>query len=122
MVCNSELVVLDDNQELLKFFDEVLGLNITNNIDFKNTLKELTAQGSDSVSNYLKQMLAYTSHVFLNRYFSETYITEPKTKSKKRSVISKYFINDETRPKFNNKFFGMEMTPPRKHTILETIA
>ena len=118
----SELIALDDNPEVLKFFDEMLGLNITNNTDFKNTLKELMAQGTDSVSNYLNQMLAYTSHVFFNRYFSETYTTEAKTKSRKRSVIAKHFTSDETRPKFNNKFFGMEMTPPKKHTILETIA
>ena len=119
---NGELVALDDNPEILKFLDEVLGLNLANNTDFKNTLKELMSQGSDNISNYLNQMLSYASHVFFNRYFSETYLTGSKTKSKKRAVIYKHFTNDDTRPKFNSKFFGMEMTPQRKHPILATIA
>jgi hypothetical protein len=40
---HAEIVKLDDNPAILKFFDEVLGLNFSNNADLKNTYKELTA-------------------------------------------------------------------------------
>lgn len=118
----NELIALDDNPAILEFFDEVLGLNLTHNTDFRNTLKELMAQKSDSVSNYMTQMLSYASHVFFNRYFSETYLSQADTKSKKKGIIAKYFKDDESAPKFKGKFFNMEMTPKKKHPILLTIA
>lgn len=119
---HSELVKLDENKAVLRFFDEVLGLNFTGDSDLKTAYKELTAQRNDVVGPYLRQMLEYSSHVFFNRYFAKTYLADLRTKSEKKAVIKKYFKDEETRPKFNGSFFNMEMTPSKKYNTLLTLA
>lgn len=119
---HSELVKLDENKAVLRFFDEVLGLNFTGDSDLKTAYKELTAQRNDMVGPYLRQMLEYSSHVFFNRYFAKTYLSDLRTKSEKKAVIKKYFKDEETRPKFNGSFFNMEMTPSKKYNTLLTLA
>ena len=67
---DADLRKLDNNPAILQFFDEVLGLNIAHDAAFRNSFKELTKEGDDDVTPYIKQLLGYTSHVFMNRYFS----------------------------------------------------
>ena len=115
----------DDNPKVLQFFDEVLGLNFTQNPELRIAYKELTTErvGNriDSVSPYLKQMFAFTGHIFFNRYFSKKYLYDLDTRSKKKAMIAKYF-EEESRPRFNNQFFNMEIIPSKKYGILVNLA
>ena len=107
---------------ILEFFDEILGLNIRNNVDFRNTFKELIKEGNDSESIFIEKLLELSSHIFLNRYFSYNYISPNLNKYEKLSLISKYYKNENIRPKFNNTFFNMDVIPKNKYNIILNLA
>lgn len=121
-VSNEELKALEGNQSIVEFFDEILGLNISSDAALRNTFKELTKEGNDDVAPYLTQLLKYSSHVFMNRYFAQTYLSDKVFKKGKVGVIRKYFKDEASRPRFNNTFFNMEMTPRKKYDTLLTLS
>ena len=119
---DADLRKLDNNPAILQFFDEVLGLNISHDAAFRNSFKELTKEGNDDITPYIKQLLGYTSHVFMNRYFSHKFLTNKVYKRGKTNVIRKYYKDEKHRPRFNNQFFNMEMTPSKKYHTLLTLS
>ena len=116
----------DDNTKILQFFDEVLGLNFAQNSELRTAYKELTTtrvgNRVDSVNPYFKEMFAFAGHIFFNRYFAQKYLHDKETRSEKRSTIAQHFKTEDSRPRFNNHFFNMEMIPRKKYGILLNLA
>lgn len=119
---HQQLIALDTDGRINNFIDEVLGLNLSKDADFRNTYKELTKEGKDSTTPFVKQVLGLAGHVLFNRYFAQTYLDGLTNKKAKNKVIRSYFTDDQTRPNFNNSFFNMEMVPRTKYNTLLTLA
>lgn len=119
---HQQLIALDTDGRINSFIDEVLGLNLSKDADFRNTYKELTKEGKDSTTPFVKQVLGLAGHVLFNRYFAQTYLDGLTNKKAKNKVIRSYFTDDQTRPNFNNSFFNMEMVPRTKYNTLLTLA
>ena len=117
-----EIKSLDSEPAIVAFFDEVLGLNFTSDAEFRNAYKELTREGSDNITPYITNMMALASHVFFNRYFAQNYLNKAQYKNDKTRLITKYFKDEESRPRFNSSFFNMEMTPRKKYGTILTLA
>ena len=118
---NDEIRLLDKEPNITKFFDEVLGLNLESNADFRNTFRELVKQEiikgkSDNVTPYINRLLTLSSKIFFNRYFAQTYLKNIEYKNKKTKIVAKFF--KENTPNFNNKFFNMEMIPKKEYDTL----
>ena len=112
---------LENNENILDFFDEVLGLNIKYNIEFKNTFKELVKINSDDNGSFVKKLLELSSHVFFNRYFSYTCIPSNLNKYEKLNIVNRYFKQDN-KPKFNNTFFNIDVIPKNKYNTILNLA
>ena len=114
--------LLFNNVTINNFIDEVLGLNLSGNPDFRNTYQELIEENGDRTGPYVKQVLGLSSQVFFNRYFSQKYLDSKRTRYDKNSVIKQYFTDEKTAPKFNNQTFTMEMIPNSKYNIILKLA
>jgi hypothetical protein len=51
---HQELIELDSDSRISSFIDEILGLNLSRDADFRNTYKELTKEGKDSITPFVK--------------------------------------------------------------------
>lgn len=121
-ITTQEMIALDTDSRINLFYDEVLGLNLSNDAEFRNTYKELTKEGKDSTTPFVKQVLGLASHVFFNRYFAQNYLDGISYKKAKTNVIKEYFTDEQNRPRFNNSFFNMEMVPRSKYNTLLNLA
>lgn len=117
-----EIKSLESESAVVEFFDEMLGLNLASDAEFRNTYKELTKEANDNVTPYINSIMALSSHVFFNRYFAQNYLNTAKYKNDKTRLIAKYFKDEESRPRFNGAFFNMEMTPRKKYGTILTLA
>ena len=118
----SEIKKLNDEPSIKKFFDEVLGLNLSYDAEFRKTYQELTQENNDNISPYINQILGLSSHVFFNRYIAQTYVNKRPYKLGKIETIENLFQDEKKRPNFNNNFFNMEMVPKSKIPILTNLA
>ena len=117
-----EIKELNNEESIKKFFEDVLGLNLMSNADFRKTYQELTIENGDNVTPYIKNILNLSSHVFFNRYVAQKYINARPYKMGKIETIKELFQDETKRPKFNNNFFNMEMVPKSKLPMLRIIA
>lgn len=117
-----EIKALNAESSVKKFFEDVLGLNLSSNANFRKTYQELTAENGDNVTPYIKNLLNLSSHVFFNRYVAQKYVNARPYKMGKIETIEELFQDETKRPKFNSNFFNMEMVPKSKLPMLRTIA
>ena len=117
-----DLKQLSRDSNLNTFFEEVLGINISSDKDFRTTYQEIIKEGDDLEGPYVHSLLSLSSHVFFNRYFVQNYVNKRPFKQGKIQTIKEYFTEDKGRPSFSNQFFNMEMIPKSKHTILKNLA
>jgi hypothetical protein len=66
----NEISDLFEDSSVKRFFDEVLGLNLSTNAAFRQAYRELTKQETGDIFPYVNDMLSLSSHIFFNRYFA----------------------------------------------------
>lgn len=116
-----ELRSLISEQSIKEFFDEVLGLNLGSNAAFRQAYREMTKQGTDDESPYISQILSLASNVFFNRYFSQTYLSKRPTRAGKIDTMKDLFP-ESLEPRFNDRFFNMEMISRKHYDTLLSLA
>lgn len=115
-----------DSESVKRFIDDTLGLNLSTNHEFRKAYEELVKQGNNYKSPYVESLLELAAHVYFNRHFSENYLSNHTTASRKYSVIKRTFNpnkeQDKKVPRFNNTFFDIEMVPDSKLSTINKLS
>lgn len=121
VLSSEKLKNLITDRNIQKFFDEVLGLNLSSNAAFRRAYQEMTKQDNDDITQYVTDVLNLSSHVFFNRYFAQKYLNRA-TRAAKVEVIKEFFTDEHSRPRFNDNFFNMDMIPSNKYNTILNLA